>query len=164
MFCKNVPIMPIISRNTHLRLGRGRSRDISMKITRNTDIEAEPEQASFMIIRSRSPESVIMEMTVSPCVIGMKKLAMLYAIHVENCAYDIPTYASTSLGKAIPKPKIERRIAGREATSPKKTKASPAQASSNRNISNSGPFAGIKNDIIYIIIPLIIKLIELYAR
>ncbi|MFZ3170275.1 MAG: hypothetical protein WA130_21900 [Candidatus Methanoperedens sp.] len=131
-----------------------------MKITRNTDIEAEPEQASFMIIRNRSPESVIMEMTVSPRVIGMKKFPMLYAIHVENCAYDIPTYTSTSLGKDIPKPKIQRRIAGREA-SPKKTKASPTQASSSRNISNSGPFAGIKNDIIYIIIPLIIKYIEL---
>jgi len=119
-----------------------------MKITKNTDIEAKPEQAAFMIIIRRSPDSVIIEMTVSPCVAGINRLPMLYAFFAENCAYDMPIYASTSFGKDIPKPEMQRRRAGSEADSPKKIKARPIRARRRRKISNSGAFAGIKKDII----------------
>src|SRR5659263_423688 len=88
---------------------------------------------------------------------------MLYAIFAENCAYDMPIYASTSFGKDIPKPEMQRRRAGSEADSPKKIKARPIRARRRRKISNSGAFAGIKKYIIYIIMPLIKKLFELYA-
>src|SRR5665811_604671 len=97
MFCKDVPITPKSSSSAHLRLGRGRSRDMSINITRKIDIEAEPEQAAFIIIISLSPDRVIMEIVVSPCVAGIKRLPMPYAICVESCAYGIPIYASCLL-------------------------------------------------------------------
>jgi hypothetical protein len=63
----------------------------------------------------------------------------------------------------MPKPKMQRSSAGREAASPKKMKARPVKARSRRNISNSGAFAGIKKESRKMIIPLIEKLIELLA-